>query len=457
MADSTSQYPVSVLLESRGIASPFGAFLPGTAVDSTAPTLVLVEPGGGRVGLTDQADQLRAMPYADVHASQPAIAAVVGAAVRRLALLPRKVYRKPPRAQSQNGKLKRPEVDEANTLHDLLQRPAPGFGRMTLTEWQVLSLFVNGNSLLVKFRARGEDTAPSEVFPLDWRWAQAWARLGTPVLMWGTVQTGEWVSIRPSEVVHTMWASVAGAQGAWLGTSPLTQLGVTIKIDEAAAAFAAARFNNQMRPGGVATLSPQVETRQVDDITTRVQAAIDKAYKGTDKAFKSVVLAGGTTLAPWPSVSDEAQLTQTRQYDYSEVCRVIGLPGNAASPATPEDDALTWKALMPWAAKADDCLNAQLVYPEPEWSDLFIRTDFDEALYGDPLVLSDKMAAEYEVGLRHLNEARHPLGLNPVDGGDRFFSEIQQDNPQMGPGGQPMTPQQEALQNARTVESIDRL
>jgi HK97 family phage portal protein len=441
-------------------ASPAGSVMPG----GYGPTLILVEPGGGQVKLTDQDENLRAMPYADVHASQPAIASAVGAAVRRLALLPRKVYRKPAKGKSQNGRPMRPEHDVDNSLHDLLERPAPGFSRMSLTEWQALSLYVNGNSLLVKFRGDDADQEPQEVFPLDWRYAQAWARIGTPVVMWGTVQTGNWVSIAPSEVVHTAWASVAGPQGAWLGTSPLGQLGVTIKIDEAAQAFAAARFNNQIRPGGVASLSPEVDVRNVDNITTRVKAALDDAYKGTDKAFKNVVLAGGTTLAPWPSSSDEAQLVNTRQYDRGEVFEVIGLPANAASPSTPEDDALTWKALMPTAAMMDDRLNAQLVYPEPAWNGLFVKTDFDEALYGDPLVLSDKMAAEFDVGLRTLDEARHPLGLNPVPGrGGKFADEILAEDepaPTIGPDGKPAPQQpldQQLTQNARLVETAERL
>lgn len=458
-----SQLPVPVLLDAHGIPfsqSPLGAYSTGQPSTDpySGPTLILVDPGGGQVRLTDRDADFRAMPYADIQATQGPVAAVIGGMMRRGAIIKRRVYRRPKRGKSQNGKPKQPEVDENNTLHDLLCNPAPGFGAMSLNEWQALPFYVNGNSLLVKFRAGGEE--PTEIFPLDWRYSQAWARLGTPVIMWGTVQTGEWVWIRPSEVVHTMWASVAGPQGAWLGTSPLAQLGVTIKIDEAAAAFAASRFNNASRPGGVVSLPANVNVQQVPEYTTRARDSIEGAYRGEDKAFRAAVLAGGATWQPWQTGNDEAQLTETRQHDSMEMCAVYGQPWAAyfgTSPATPENDAQAWKALMPWQYAMDDRLNAQLVYPEPVWKDLFIASDFDEQLFGDPLVLSDKMSTEYEVGLRKLNEARHKLGLNPVKGGDKFISEMVQDNPELGPNGKPLPEQEQVLASARTATALERL
>ena len=426
-----SQFPLPVLYDARG--NPFSSVVPpggaqpeaappgATLPDGYQPTLILVEPGGGNIRLTERDAEFRSMAYADIQATQAPIAAVVGKMVRRLSVLKRKVYKKPARGKSQNGTPSLPEVDEDNTLHDLLCRPAPGFGRMSLTEWQALSLLVNGNSLLVKFRGDGKDEPPTELFPLDWRFSQAWARIGTPVMMWATVQTGQWVSIMPSEVVHTAWASVAGPNGAWLGTSPLGQLGVTIKIDEAAAAFAASHFQNASRPGGIISISPQVvEARQLDNITTRIEKQVEQAYRGENRAFRTPVLAGGATWTPWGNGSaDEAQLVQTREQDFVEVCGVYDMPFSAmfsTQGRSAEDDAQVWKALMPFAEMLDDRLQAQLVDPEPEWDGFFVRSDFDEVLYGDPLVLSDKMVAEVGAGIRSRDEARIRLGLNPRGG-----------------------------------------
>lgn len=460
-----AQMPIPVLLNARG--EPFESQVPsmtgrtyGQQPDvEYGPTYIIVDPGGGRVQLTDRDAEFRAMPYADIHATQSPVAAVVGGMVRRLASVPRKVYRKPPRGRSQNGRPVTPEHDDANSLHDLLHRPSPGFGRMMLSQWQALPWLVNGNSLLVKFRGNGPGTAPTQLFPLDWRWAQAWARLGTPVLMWATVQTGQWVWIRPSEVVHTMWASVAGPQGAWLGTSPLSQLGVTIKIDEAAQAFAASRFNNASRPGGIVKLPPDVAVKQVPEYTKIARDSIEGAYRGEDKAFRVAVLAGGADWTPWQTGNDEAQLTQTRMQDIREVCAVLGQPFDAyfGTAATAEAEAQAYKALKPYKAAEDEALQRQLVDPEPEWADLFLRSDFSEWLEADPLVVSDKAVAEWVSGLVTLDEARAMLGRPPVGGdkGSQFFT----DNPAaaVGPDGKPLPPGAASMGTARDISSLGRI
>lgn len=465
------QFSVPVLLNARGEpfqttmpsldqpAAPAGATLPV----QYGPTYIIVEPGGGNVQLTDRDANFRAMPYADIQASQSPIASVVGGMVRRLSLVPRRVYRRPPRGKSQNGRPMHPEHDDDNTLHDLLNRPAPGFGRMSMAQWQSLPWLTHGNSLLAKFRGNGPGTAPTECFPLDWRWAQAWARLGTPVLMWATMQTGQWVWIRPSEIVHTMWASVAGPQGSWLGTSPLGQLGVTIKIDEAAAAFAASRFNNASRPGGVVVLPATVNSQQVPEYTTRARDNIEDAYRGEDKAFRTAVLAGGASWQPWPTGNEEAQLTQTRQQDFMEVCGVFGQPFSAyfgVQPRTAEDEAQVWKALIPWAYAEDDALQSQLVDPEPEWAGLTVRSDFSEWLEADPVELSDKVVAEWVSGLLTLDEARQALGLTtvgPDKGGDQFYGQQAGQAPQTGPDGQPLPLQQQETAAARTISAFERV
>jgi HK97 family phage portal protein len=467
-----TQYPIPVLLDARGNpfeamqptngvqAAPPGAILPNGA--AYGPTYIIVDPGGGSVQLTDRDADFRAMPYADIQASQSPVAAVVGGMQRRLSLVPRRVFRRPARAESQNGRAKHPDIDEDNTLHDLLHKPAPGFGPGMLRQWQTLPWWVHGNSLLVKFRGNGPGTAPTELFPLDWRWAQAWSRIGTPVLMWATVQTGQWVWIRPSEVIHTMWASVAGPQGAWLGTSPLGQLGVTIKIDEAAAAFAASRFNNASRPGGVVTLPAGVMPQQVPEYTTQARNTIEGAYRGEDKAFRAAVLAGGATWMPWNTGNDEAQLTQTRQQDFLEVCGVYDQPFGAifgTAGATAEGEAQRWKALKPWASAADEAMQTQLVDPEPEWAGLFVHSDFSEWLEADPLVVSDKMVEEFVANLRTRDEARKVLGLAPVDGGDNvFFSDLQPAVPQMAPGGKTPLPEGQVEQaDAREISAFGRI
>lgn len=437
------QYPVGVLLDATGNpmrdyarvgafqqpAAPPGAYLPSGGYSATT---IIVQPDGGRVELTPRNAHGHSMPYADVYSSQAPIAAVVSKMLRRLTILPRKVYQWPvgnrvvsmPKVGTRPPRTRRafPEEvgDPDNGLVSLLEWPGPGYGHVSLKEWQYLSLLVNGGSLLAKYRGNGPSEPPTQMLPLDWRFLQAWSRIGQPVIVWATVQTGQLKWINTSEVLFTAWSTVSGANGAWLCTSPLQQLGVTIKIDEAAQRYAAAHFKNAARPSTLITLPPEVDVRKAPELAARIEERIQESYGGVDEAFRAMVVGGGADAKPWGANAEEAQLVQTREQDFREVCAVYDMPFDAMfgqGAASAESGSEVWKALIPWAHLGDERFNAQVVHCEPEWRSqrLFVKTDFNEVLYGDPLVLSDKMCAEVTVGLRSINEGRVPLGLEPRD------------------------------------------
>jgi HK97 family phage portal protein len=437
---ATQQFGPGVLLDATGNpfssaalvgqsytqAAPPGAYLPAPY----GPTTIVVYGGSGQLELTDEDALPRTISYADIYASQPSVAAVVGKMVRRMSCLPLKVWKHAPgdrtvsmpKVGTKPARTRKalPEeiCDPSDSLWSLVNRPAPGYGSVSLREWQMLSVLVHGNSLLAKYRGNGMDEEPTELIPLDWRFIQGWARIGNPVIVWGTVQTGILKAIMPSETIFTAWGTVAGPNGHWIGTSPLSQLGTTIRVDEAAQRFASMSFQNAARPSAVITIPAEVSPREVEPLLDRIQEEVQESYGGVGNAFKAMVMGGGADVKPWGATSAEAQLVETRTYDAVEVCAVydMGFAGLFSQQAkTPEDEALAWKDLRPWTRLADDRLNAQLVEPEPAWSGYFLKTDFDEVLYGDPLVLSDKMVAEVEAGIRSVNEGRLPLGLDPRD------------------------------------------
>lgn len=411
---------------------PTVTYAPPASGEYGGGTTILVQPNGGRIELVESEMEPRLMSYADGWASQAPIAAVIEKMRRRIAVLPRKVYQhpvgnrvvsmpatggKPPRTRKA---LPEEICDPSNGLCDLLWHPLEGYGPMSLAEWQYLPFFVNGGSLLAKYRGNGGDEPPTEFVPLDWRYLQAWARLGYPIMAWATVQTGQWKWLAPSEALFTSWTTVAGAHGAWFCTSPLEQLSVTIKIDEAAQRYAAAYFKNSARPGGIISLDPSVNVRQVPELTDRLVTKANEQFGGVDKNFKVAAMGGGAHWEPWGATAQEAQMVETREVDFRETCAVFDMPYDAMfgqMAATPEGEAQVWKAVGNWAKLGDDRFNAQVVHCEPEWlaQRFFVKTDLNDVLYGDPLVLSDKLIAEAEAGIISRNEAREALGRDARD------------------------------------------
>lgn len=430
------QYPVGTLLDSSG--NPFSNHLPdlynqrppsppGATLDNGyGPTTIIVESGAGRIELTESRNATRTISYADIYATQPAVGAAVNKLYRAIATLPLKVYERPARGKSQNGKAMHPEdvsEDPDNTLAQLIHCPAPGYGEVSLKEWLCLPYLVHGNSLVAKFRGNGYGSPPTTILPLDWRFLQAWARIGAPVLVWATVQTGVMRWIAPSETIYTAWTSPAGSNGAWLGTSPLQQLGVTIKIDEAAQRFAASSLRNGARPSGIVTLPPPPlgpNIEQAPEATTVLQKALAGSYAGVDEAMKIAVLGGGAEWHEWGANAQEAQLIETRQWDRDEILMMYDVLGQLRTNSDggtnlPEEDARLFRTVLPpHLVMMADRLNAQLVRPEPEWANFFVKYHLDEAVWSDPALLSDKMVNEVNAGLRTRQEGRKPLGLPPA-------------------------------------------
>lgn len=430
---SRGQLPIPTLLDSQG--NPFRLDYPGDAWQAPpapagsnlpvpyGPTTIIIESGGGKIELTES-DAARTISYADIYATQPAVAAVVNKLVRQASTLPITVYQRPANNQTVSypgpGAIKPghpvPITDPTHSLVSLLNKPAPGYGTVSLLEWITMPLYVHGNSVIAKFR---DDPAgpPVVLFPLDWRFLYAWARIGTPVLMWASLQTGYMKLIPPSDTIFTAWNSPAGMNGAWLGTSPLQQLGVTIKIDEAAQRYAAANFKNAARPSGFIQLPPTVNVQQNPEITDRVRDAVEGSYGGVDKAFRIAVLGGGAEWKPWAQTAGEAQLVETRTWNRDEIAMLFDVDMRPGDTMNPERDAQFYKTtLRKELTMIADRLNFQLVDPEPEWKDLFVRIEMDQVLYGDPLVLSDKLVAEVDAGIISIDEARISLGRAPRGG-----------------------------------------
>src|ERR1035441_8178809 len=113
MGPTAPQFPPGTLLDAMGNpmtpsvpasmwqrqAAPSGAYLQ----DGYGPTTIIVETGGGRVELTED-DRRRTISYADIYATQVAVANVVNKLVRQIATIPLKVYERPQNAASQNGR-----------------------------------------------------------------------------------------------------------------------------------------------------------------------------------------------------------------------------------------------------------------------------------------------------------------------------------------------------------------
>lgn len=347
----------------------------------------------------------RVATYEALYESQPPVAATVNKLSRQIATLPLEVCRKRP-----DGSVERVED---HPLERLIKNPAPRAGEHSLGQWLSLPALVFGNSLLVKVRnAEGQVIG---LLPVDWRYVNAYARMGGPVEMWSTIQTGEELFFAPSEAVHCAWEGLRGG----LGVSPLSQLDSTLRIEDSARRYQISSFDKGVRPSGILTLDKDVDPQSEQG--KRIRQALKKLNEGVDNAGQVMLLGGGAAYEKMSHTAVEAELILQRKLNREEVAMVYDVPPpligdlehGTYSNVEELHRQLYKTTLRPWLQMIASTLNSQLVRVEPDWQDLFVRFDLSDVLRGDPAEERRSVAELVTKGIIDTNEARKMLGLNP--------------------------------------------
>jgi HK97 family phage portal protein len=367
--------------------------------------------------------------YEQIYRTQPAVASCVNKLVRQISVLPIKVYKV-------NGPDNKTEItSEEHSLRRLLLYPAPRRGEMDLKQWLAMAALTHGNGLLAKFREE-LDGPPTALLPVNWQYTSAYAEQGGPIEWWSTAQTGEERFFPVEESVHFAWDSPSGE----IGTSPLEQLGVTIRLEDAAQRYSTSSFHNAVRPSLAVKLPAD---RRADKETRQaIREEIQATHGGVDKAFLTMVIGGGAEIEPLSHSAAEAQLIEQRRVQFEEVCRVydvapqlLGDSKNSSYSTMTEVQKMLYKTtLMPWLALIEKTLQAHLIRGEEDFEGHEVVFDFREQLRGTP---SEELAAVVQGfvnGIISRNEGRGILGLDEIPGEENDIPMTPSNN--LLPGGE---------------------
>jgi HK97 family phage portal protein len=386
----------------------------GSATDLAMPSTSLMAAASTGIGLTAG----RTISFSQLYRTQP----WVGAAARRLSEQAARIplhgfrYTDPEREHR--------ERDRDHAVVRLLEKPRDGRLGVNLRWTIALGLKVHGQTLLWKRRPR-RGAPPAELWQLDWRFvvpildgshviAWQWRGRGVPGLDYGT-------QLDPTDVVHIAWDAPEGE----IGVSPLEQLGVTLRSEDAIQRYSEAGFRNGTRLGVAAILDKSVSADKV--MRDGVREELTGVHGGVDQAFKPAILGGGIvdvkTLGG--QTAAEAALIEQRNVNREEVAAVYGIPQPLAGildHATYSNigellGALFTIYLAPDFALTAGALQAQLVDAEPAWSDdgLFVAHNLDEVLRGDTVERMKAYATALDHGVLTLNDVRRRENEKPYD------------------------------------------
>lgn len=368
---------------------------------------LVVSRGHGNVQLVGNL----ATTYELIYETNPNAAAVINKLVRQIATMPVKVYDHPdPDGQAQ--------AVRKHPVADLLNHPAPRRGPMYWKQGLARSAFVHGNGLVAKFRGAANGP-PKYLLPVGWPWVAAYAPLGAPVEWWSTYQTGtqRWFSVEDG--LHAAW-ECADLHG--IGVSPLKQLALTVKLDDAARRYQVSSFANGVRPSGAVV--PPEGFKYQEGQREQLREEIKRLQEGVDNAGSMMLLAAGFDWKPFAQTAVEAEVIAARTIGREEFAMVYDVPPPMIGDLTHGTYSnveelhriLYVTTLRPWFSLLEETLTTQLIEGEDQWAgnDLFVRFDLTEVLRGNRREEIDAMAEAFKNGLMTLNEAREGLDLPKI-------------------------------------------
>jgi HK97 family phage portal protein len=184
-------------------------------------------------------------------------------------------------------------------------------------------------------------------------------------------------------------------------------------------------FGNGARPGVILstdqTLSPEAAEN------TRNQW--ERAHRGADRAHKTAVLQGGLKVTELGGNNQEAQYLEARRFAVEECCRIFGVPGHLIGDLTrssfsnieqQSQDFLT-NGLMPWLRRIESSITRDLLDGDDEY---FAEFDTRGVLRADAAGRAAFYQSLWNMGVVSVNELRSWENMNPVDGGDTRFVQL---------------------------------
>lgn len=360
--------------------------------------------GGGSIALTGR----RNISFDQLYRTQPMVGAVVNKLTRQISRIPLKVYH----LNSQNDR----ERVTDGPLVKLLRNPLPRRGPVQLKQWLALPTLVHGNALVAKYRAE-RGGPPTGLMPLFWRHVTDHSFIeGGPIEAWETTQFGGRRFIDAAETIHVAWDSPDGN----LGISALEQLGVMLRLDDAAVRALTSFHENGWRQSAMVVFPAGVEID--DDDLDELQAEIASSWQGIDNAGGIGVLTDGAKVETFSFNAQEAELVKSRQLSREEVCTaydvpppMVGLLDKATfSNIDTQHRMLFTDVLGPWLTLIEETIQAQLIDGEPEFEGHFVEFDLSEVLRGDPVAEIEAITAGISGGVLTPKEGRRIQNRAPT-------------------------------------------
>jgi HK97 family phage portal protein len=209
------------------------------------------------------------------------------------------------------------------------------------------------------------------------------------------------------------------------GLSMIEMARDAIGLSRACEIHGASFFGNGARPGVILSTDQMLSPEAAEN--TRNQW--ERAHRGADRAHKTAVLQGGLKVNELGGNNQEAQFLEARRFQVEEICRLWGVPPHLvgdlsrSSYSNIEQQSLDYvqNGLMPWLRRIESAIARDLLESDDEY---FAEFDTRGSLRADAAGRATYYNTLWQLGVASVNEIRAWENMNPVEGGDTRFVQL---------------------------------
>lgn len=221
------------------------------------------------------------------------------------------------------------------------------------------------------------------------------------------------------DIMHLRGFSRDGKHGESILEIARSTIGLTLDQNEYAAKF----FKNDHTPG--------IALETADKLGPEGVANAKAAWKKVVESHDVAVLQEGMKVNVIGQTNVESQLIEQRTFQILEVCRILRLPPHKlmelsrATFSNIEQQNIQYytETLRPWLVRWEQTIRRCLI-PAEERGKIFAEHSIEGLLRGDFKAQSEGFARLLEKGVLSINQVREYLNLNPVEGGDEHFIQL---------------------------------
>lgn len=207
---------------------------------------------------------------------------------------------------------------------------------------------------------------------------------------------------------------------------PTTVNREAIALARATELHSGAFFGNGARPGIVLESDQPLKP----ETAQRLRQSWDDIHgKGPQNASKTAVLPHGIKVKELSGTNESSQLIETRRYQVEDIARAFRIPVymigdlTKSSYSSVEQQGLDFVTftLVPWLRRWEGAVRRDLILDDDNY---FAEFDVRGLLRGDNAGRAQYYRDLWSLGVLSINEIRSSEGMNPIEGGDKRFVQV---------------------------------